>query len=65
MFGVATDPGHVMHARVAGIILMVVGLVYVAKSWGWLNVALPDFWPVVLVLFGLLTMGCASCYAPK
>ena len=54
--------GHSQHVQIGGIILLLVGLVYVAQSMGWVSWALPNFWAVLLVLFGLFTAGCAKCY---
>ena len=65
MFGAATDPGHVMHMRAFGVLILVVGLVYMAKGMGWLAFNLPDFWALLVLLFGLMMVGCAGCYAPK
>lgn len=54
--------GHGMHVQVAGVILLLVGLAYVAQSLGWLSAKLPNFWALLLVLFGLFTVGCAKCF---
>ena len=65
MFGGATDPGHTMHMRAFGVLFLIVGLVYVAKGMNWLAFNLPDFWALLVLLFGLMMVSCAGCYAPK
>ena len=42
--------------QIGGVVLLLVGLVYVAHSLGWLSATLPNFWAVLLVLFGLFTV---------
>ena len=53
---------HGKHVQMGGALLLIVGLVYVAKSMGWLSMNLPDFWALLLLVFGLFTVMCAKCY---
>ncbi len=54
MCGCSDHEGHGKCMQISGAILLVVGLVYVAESLGWISVNLPNFWALLLVLFGIL-----------
>ncbi len=56
---------HMMHVRVGGVIFLLVGLVYVAESMKWISVNLPNFWALLLLLVGLMMVGCTGCYQGK
>ena len=54
--------GHKQHVQMGGVLFLLVGLVYVAKSLGWIGLNLPDFWALILLLVGLFTIMCANCF---
>lgn len=54
--------GHAQHVQMGGVLLLLIGLVYVAKSLGWIAANLPDFWALLLLVFGLFAVMCAKCF---
>ena len=61
--GCASNPAHKTHLRVWGVILLIVGIVYVMQGMGYIKMTLPNFWYVLLVLVGLNVAGCAGCFS--
>ena len=48
--------GHSKCMQMGGVILLLIGLVYVAQSMKWVSVMLPNFWALLLVVFGLFAV---------
>jgi len=63
MFCCTTNPAHKTHLRVWGVILLIVGIVYVVQGMDYIKVTLPNFWYVLLVLLGIMMAGCAGCFS--
>lgn len=62
MCNCSSHKGHSKCMQIGGGLLLLVGLVYVAQSLGWLSMNLPNFWAVLLVIFGLFSiMEAKSC----
>ena len=61
--GCGSNPAHKTHLRLGGVLLLIVGIVYIVQEMGYIKVTLPNFWYLLLVLFGIMMAGCAGCFS--
>ena len=60
--GMCKCPCHGVGKSAAGVGVLLLGLVFLAKNRGWMGAGLADtLWPLVLVLYGVLCVGKKLC----